>query len=44
MFLGIGYGIPFSFLGTVLVFVAFTITLLIIVAIQQILKTQNLLW
>lgn len=44
MFLGIGHAVPFSFLGIVLAFAVFSVALLIIVGIQQILKVQKFIW
>jgi len=44
MFFGIGYAVPFSFFGVVIAFVVFSIALLTIVGVQQILKVQKFIW
>lgn len=44
MLLGIGYAVPFSFFGIVIAFVVFSVALLTIVGIKQILKVQRIIW
>lgn len=44
MLLGVGYAVPFSFLGIVLSFVVFSVVFLIAMSIKQILESQNFIW
>jgi len=44
MLLGIGYAVPFSFLGIVLSFVVFSVVLLVTMGIKQILESQDFIW
>jgi hypothetical protein len=44
MLLGIGYAVPFSFLGIVLSFVAFSVVFLVTMGIRQILEYQDFIW
>lgn len=44
MFLGLGYAVPFSFFGVVIAFVVFSVALLTIVGIQELLKAQKFIW
>lgn len=44
MLLGIGYAVPFSFLGLVLSFVVFSIVFLVTLGIKQIIETQKFIW
>ncbi len=41
---GIGFGVPFSFLGTVLVLTVFALALVIIIALKDIFEAQDVIW
>lgn len=44
MLLGIGYAVPFSFLGIVLSFVVFSVVFLVTIVIKQLLEYQDFIW
>ncbi len=44
MLWGIGYAVPFSFLGPALAFIVFSSVILIIVGIRDIVGAQRILW
>ena len=44
MFLGIGYAVPFSFLGIILTFIAFSVVFLVTMGVKQIFEHQDLIW
>lgn len=43
-FFGIGYGIPFSFLGISISLVAFTVIIVFIASIKDIVDSQDIVW
>lgn len=44
MFGGIGFGVPFPFLGFAVSFAVFSVALLIIIGLKDIFEAQDIIW